>query len=48
LWKGDPKCSILNKMKRQRNMQQVKEHGKNHQTKQMKRKWEIYLKNNSE
>ena len=34
LWKGDPKHSKLSKMGRQRNMQQMKEQGKNppHQT----------------
>ena len=31
LEKGDPRLSKLNKMKKQTNMQQVKEHGKNPQ-----------------
>ena len=38
LWKGNPKQSMLSKMRRQRNMQQMKEQGKTDQTKQMKRK----------
>ena len=36
-------------MKRQRNMQKMKEHGKKtHKTKQMKRKYVVYQKKNSE
>ena len=36
--------SNLNQMKRQRNIQQVKEHDKCHQNKQKRRRWGVYLK----
>jgi len=36
LQKGDPKHSKLNKMKSQRNIQLMKEHGKNSQTNEEK------------
>ena len=45
--KRHPKHSNLNKMKRQRNIQQVKEQIKNHQKKKT-RKYGVYLKKNSE
>jgi len=35
---GRSKHNKINKMKRYRNMQQVKEHGKTHQTRQMKKR----------